>query len=73
MSYVNGLDDGIVVWCDCCTSPIKNVYFTHSCEYRTTRINNGINPKKYCYDCLINKKDCKYCKQSYMIKSSVSI
>lgn len=73
MSYINILDDGVVIKCCMCSGPIKSLYFTHSCEFKSTRILNGVMPKAYCYECLSLKSECTVCKKSYMIKSPVSL
>lgn len=72
-SLIHNLQKGTIIKCSVCTSPIKNAYFTHVCEYRPTRVKNNIPIKIYCFICLTEKGQCKYCKLPYLSKSSISL
>ena len=73
MSLVHALDKGTIIYCSMCTSPIRDVYFTHLCEYRAQRVSEGVSTKRYCFDCLQERPPCKICKASYLAKASISI
>lgn len=72
-SLINHLFKGVVIRCTMCTAPIKEVYFTHLCEYAPIRVTNGIPPKVYCFSCLNEQGTCKKCKTSYLAKYRLSL
>lgn len=71
-SLIHNLQPGIIIKCSICKAPIKKLYFTHMCEYKPTRVLNGISPKVYCIICLSKQGRCKHCKLSYIMKHSTS-
>ena len=72
-SLVNHLKSGVILRCTICTGYIKEVYFTHLCEFNPSRVLNGISPKVYCFQCLTEKEKCKMCNSSYLAKSASSL
>lgn len=72
-SLINNLASGVILRCSVCTGPIKDVYFTHLCEFSPSRVMNGIPPKVYCFVCLNEKDSCNKCKMSYLAKFSLSL
>ena len=73
MSLVNQFEKGFILKCDICTSPMKEIYFSHLCEMSVSRTRNGIPAKMYCFQCLNEKGPCKHCGLSYLSKWSVSL
>lgn len=72
-SLINHLKPGTIINCDVCTGPIKDIYFTHLCEFNPRRVQNGIPVKVYCFGCLNEKDRCKKCQMSYLAKFSMSL
>ncbi len=73
MSLVHALEKGAIIYCSPCKSPIRDVYFTHLCEYNVNRVVQGIPFQVYCFDCLQEHPPCKQCKASYLAKATISI
>lgn len=68
-TLIHKLDNGVVLNCGNCSSPIRYFYFTHICEYRC----GSGTCKIYCMECLKEKGDCKHCKKKYIMKAQHSL
>jgi len=70
-TYYEELPQGLVVQCYLCKGPIREFVYRHQCDVRITK---DRTLPEYCISCMIERKNCKRCKDSYSrIFSAVSI
>ncbi len=56
------IENGLVVMCDSCDSPISKYYYTHECGVWRTQLNKKI----WCWNCLDSvRKRCRWCGEKY--------